>query len=97
MENNESKKVCIKNCKCYYFDDIIKSEDFDFDNILIDEKLYKFFFIFGISCKNLIDSKPLRIRLNKLDGFIRIYDGTRYLTSLGSEIYASIYNRFRYL
>ena len=24
--------------RCYYFDDIIKLEDFDFDNILIDEK-----------------------------------------------------------
>ena len=39
MENNEFKKACIKNRTCYYFDDIIKSEDFDFNNILIDEKL----------------------------------------------------------
>ena len=30
------------------------------------------------------------------DGFIRIYDGTRYLTLFGSEKYA-IYNRIRYL
>ena len=29
MENNEFKKLCIKNCMCYYFDDIIKLEDFD--------------------------------------------------------------------
>ena len=27
-----------KNRTCYYFDDIIKLEDFDLDNILIDEK-----------------------------------------------------------
>ena len=33
MENNEFKKVCIKNCTCYYFDDISKLEDFDFDNL----------------------------------------------------------------
>ena len=33
-----------------------------------------------VSYKTLIDSKPLRIRFNKIDGFIRIYDGTRYLT-----------------
>ena len=26
--------------KCYYFDDIINLEDFDFDNILIDGKSY---------------------------------------------------------
>ena len=29
MENNEFYKVCIKNCTCCYFDDIIKSQDFD--------------------------------------------------------------------
>ena len=39
MENNEFKKVCIKNRTCSYFDCIIKLEDFDFDNILIGEKL----------------------------------------------------------
>ena len=38
MENNELKKVCIKNRTCCYFDDIIKIADFDFDNILLDEK-----------------------------------------------------------
>ena len=29
--------------------------------------------------KILITAKPLRIRFDKIDGFIRIYDGTRYL------------------
>ena len=32
------KEVGIKNCTRYYFDDSIKIEDFDLDNILIDEK-----------------------------------------------------------
>ena len=50
-----------------------------------------------ISDKSLIDSKPLRIRFDKIDGFIRIYDGTRYLTLFGSEKYDAIYNRIRYL
>ena len=45
----------------------------------------------------LADSKPLRIRFDKIDGFIRIYDGTRYLTLFGSEKYEPIYNRIRYL
>ena len=35
MENDELKKVSTKNCACYYFDDIIDIEDFDFGNILI--------------------------------------------------------------
>ena len=34
IENNEFEKVRIKNRTCYYFDDIIKLEDFDFDNSL---------------------------------------------------------------
>ena len=38
MKNNEFKTVRIKNRTCYYFDDIIRFEDFDLDNILIDEK-----------------------------------------------------------
>ena len=36
MENNEFRKVRIKNDLRYYFDDIIKLEDFDMDNFLID-------------------------------------------------------------
>ena len=35
--NNVLKENDIKNRKCYYFDDIIKIEDFDLDDILIDE------------------------------------------------------------
>ena len=34
------QKVDIKNCTCYYFDGKIKIEDFDLDNVLIDEKPY---------------------------------------------------------
>ena len=38
--NNKFKKIDLKNGTCYYFDGIIKIEDFDIDNILIDEKSY---------------------------------------------------------
>ena len=44
MENNEFKKVRIKNRTCYYFDDLIKLEDFDLDNLLRDEKSHKITF-----------------------------------------------------
>ena len=64
-ENNEFKKVRIKNCTCYYFDDIIKLEDFDIDNILIDKKLHKNILIYDISCKTLIDPQALRVRFDK--------------------------------
>ena len=73
------KKIDIKNRICYYFDDIIKIEDFDLDSILIDEKSYKNISVYNISYKNLIDSKPLHIRFGQIDGFFRVYNGTRYL------------------
>ena len=31
----------LKNRTCFYFDDINKAENFNFDNILVDEKSYK--------------------------------------------------------
>ena len=40
--------------------------------------------------------KPLRIRFDKIDRFIRVYDGTRYLVLFGPEKYDAIYNRIRY-
>ena len=64
--------------RCSYVDDIIKLEDFDIDDILIDEKSHKNISIYEISYKTSIGPKPLRIRFDKIDGFIRIYYGTRY-------------------
>ena len=81
----------------YYFNGIIKLEDFDTDNILIDKKSHEDILIYDISYKTLIVSKPLHIRLDKTDGFIRIYDGTRSLTLFGSENYDAIYDKIRYL
>ena len=46
--------------------------------------------IYNISYKALIDPKPLRTRFDQIDGFIRIYDGTRYLTLFGSKKYDAI-------
>ena len=53
--------------------------------------------IYDISCKNLIGSKPLFIRFDKIDGFNNISDGGRYLMLFGSEKYNAIYDRIRYL
>ena len=90
MENKELKKVRIKNCTCYYFDDVIKLGDFNLDNILIHEKSHKNILIYDISNKTLIVSKPFRIRFDKIDAIIRIYDGTRYLTLFGTKKYDAI-------
>ena len=75
---NELKEIDIKNHTCYYFKDIIKIEDIDINNILIDEKPHENILVCNISYKSLIDFKPLRIRFDKIGGFIRVYDGSRY-------------------
>ena len=72
MKNNEFYKVCIKNRRCYYFDDIIRFEDFDFDNTLIDEKSYENILIYDILYKTSIGAKPLRISFDKIDGFNKV-------------------------
>ena len=41
--------------------------------------------------------KPLHVSFDKMDGFIKIYDGTRYLVSFGPERYNGVYDRIRYL
>ena len=49
--------------------------------------------IYDISYKTLIDSRPLRIRFDRIDWFL----WTRYLTFLGSKKYDGIFDRIRYL
>ena len=53
MESTEFKKVRSKNRTCYYFDDIIKLEDFNLDKILIDKNSNENILIYNISYKTL--------------------------------------------
>ena len=56
--NNKLREIDIKNCTCFYFDEIIKIEDLDFNNILRNKK----------SRKNILGydvSKSLRIMFYK--------------------------------
>ena len=52
------KKNYIKNRSCYYFDEITKIEDFDFDDILLNEKSDENVLICDILYKTLIGAKP---------------------------------------
>ena len=72
MGNNEFKKICIKNRTCCYFEDIIKSYDFNLDNILLAKKSHQNILVYSLSCKSLINPKPLHIRFDKIDRFMRI-------------------------
>ena len=78
-------------------DNVIKFQDFNLDDVLIDEKLYQNILVYDISHKILIDGKPLCVRFNKMDGFIKVYDRNRYLVSFGDEKRHFIYNRIKYL
>ena len=49
--DNELKEIDIKNRTCYFFDDIIKTKNFNLDNILIDEKSYEIILVYNISYK----------------------------------------------
>ena len=72
MENNELKNVCIKNCMCYYFDDMIRIEG----NVLLDEKSYENILIYSISYKTLIGAKPFVCHF-VLEKYDAIYDRIR--------------------
>ena len=63
----------------------------------MDEKSYQNILIYDISYKTLIGAKPLHIMFDKVEGFIKVYDGARYLILFGPEKYDVIYNRIRYL
>ena len=81
---------------CYFLDDTIKI-DFDLDSILIDEKSCENILAYNISYKNLMDAKLLCLNRDKIDEFIRVYDGTRYFVLFKSAKYDFIYNRIRQL
>ena len=59
----------------YYFNDVRKIEDFDFDHILLD-KNHENILIYEISQKTLIGAKPVYIMFDKVDRFNRVHDGT---------------------
>ena len=43
----------------------------------------------------MIGAKPLLIRFNKIDRFVRDYDGNKCLILFGREKYDAVYNRIR--
>ena len=47
---------------------------FYFNDILLEEKIYENILIYDISYKMFMIAKPLRIRFNEMDGFIKIWN-----------------------
>ena len=98
METNyELRKIDTKHCMCYYFDDKMRVKDISFDNILLDEKSYENILTHNVSCKTFMGAKPLCISFDKVDGIMKIYNGTRYLELFGLRIHNAIHDRINCL
>ena len=76
-----------------YFDNITKLKNVDFNNILLYKNLQENILIYGISWKSLNSAKALHIMFDKVNRFIRDYNGTKYLALFGSEKYNAIFLR----
>ena len=63
---------------CYYFDYTMGIIDINFRNILLDQKKKKKEKKTFIQ-KYFMGSIQLHIRFDEIDGFIKIYNGMRYL------------------
>ena len=98
---DELKSIDIKNCTCYYFGDTIKGRDIYSVHIFLDEKsyeTYKNIFVYRSSYKNTTRPKPLRIRLDKIDGFIKVHGGEfRYLVLFDYGLFNKICYKIKYL
>ena len=51
----------------------------------MDEKSYEKVLIYDVSYKILLSTKPLDITFDKVDGFIRVYDGSTYFLLFDAE------------
>ena len=99
MKNkNELKKIDIKNRVCYYFDDIINGRDINFRNILLDKNLYQNVSVYNISYKTSTRPRPLRIRFDKIDGFVMALDGKiKHLVLFDYGLFDKICNKIKLL
>ena len=90
MENrNELQENNIKNCMCYYFDDIITNRDIYSVDIFIQ-------FITFYTKLELVENHC--IRFDKIDGFIRVLDGEiKHLVLFDYGLFDKIFDRIKYL
>ena len=55
----------------YYFDNIIRVEGIDFDNILLNKKPCENILIYDTSYKTFMGVKPLRVRFDQVYGSLK--------------------------
>ena len=79
---NNLREINIANRTCYYY--VV---------IIIWKIIWKYF----VSYETFIGAKPMPIRFVQVNGFVKVYDGTRYLVLFSPEKYYAICNGIRYL
>ena len=95
---NKLKDIDIKNRVWYYFDDIINGIKINFSNILLDKRLYEIISVYNILYKIPTGPKSLRIRFDKIDGFIISLDGEiKHLILFDYRLFNQIFNKVKYL
>ena len=72
---NKLKQIDIKTCACYYYDDTINGTNINFNNILLNKKVYESISVYDIFYKTSVGPKQLCIRFDKIDGFMMVFDG----------------------
>ena len=94
----EIRKIEIKNCVRYYFDVIINVTKINFGSILLIKKLYENISAYNISYKSPTCPKPLRIKFDKINGFIiSIDDKIKPLVLFDYGLFDKICDKIKYL
>ena len=76
---------------------MMRDFNINFD-ILVDKKLHENISLYDISYKTSMGPKPLRIRFDKIDGFIRVHGGkSRYLVLFDHGLFDKICDKIKYL
>ena len=94
----ELRKIEIKNRVRYYFDVIINGTKINFGSILLIKKLYENISAYNISYKSPTCPKPLRIKFDKINGFIiSIDDKIKPLVLFDYGLFDKICDKIKYL
>ena len=71
--------------------------DINLYKILLDKRSYENILTYGISYKIFMGAKPLSIRFDQIDRFVKIYKGIRCLVLFCPEKYDEVYDRIKYI
>ena len=90
---NKLKEIEIKNRAC-----MINSTNINFSNISLGKKLYKSISIYDILYKTSTGPNPLRIRFDKIDRFIMVFDETtKNFALFDYELFDKNRNKIKYV